>query len=601
MLPHSTGGGHGGGGGADSSKYGSHNNGFDTFLRKAMKVDWREHYVDYTKIKFTINHYVHRRKELYKLGLLSSDGNDGNDNCDQQQLWTEEDYLLLQRHIQSGRHHNNGKGAAVADEEQGGRNGVAVVAGADVGDDYVLVEGDCAPTPRMRVSKKLTTTAAAPPTSITTTTETVTTAPSSSDYFRYEEGGGRIGKGPSPPAAPSSPNSPKEAARPAMMVNSHQEAVEYLSEVERLDICTLLEEEAIRSATFYGTRLAELSRWIHHDLSLNSASTALGNTLSNLEHDEANGNGRNDGSNAKDYEAGGADIVTFGQVGLELLEAFCFVVTNVITIRQSLIRYDAFARTYDGAPIVWPSSSAQQSNVIGTSHVISTSSVDEILGGGGGGLASADEIDVGIGGGGIPAAPITAESAVIVPNPAIVAATFVENNEHNYDYNANKFLEPDDENATTTAMAKTMELLTTSSAEENDSNHVVVGSSSSNNHHDCVQHEVSDVQEEPTQDRMKVIFDLGPLRKLQRAFLSKLKQQYIATGSIEISEYMQEFTNQLENLGQLLDKTSTEMEFSDPLVFRDRFIVSSVEILLVRFLFVTFNSTLLLIPHVLGI
>ena len=541
MLPHSTGGG-GHGGGESSSKYGSHN-GFDTFLRKAMKVDWREHYVDYTKIKFTINHYVHRRKELYKLGLLRSDENDDTDD-DQQQLWTEEDYLLLQRHIQSGRH-----GGGKVDEEQG------KVAVGNIGDDYVLVEGDCPPTPRTRVTKKHTT---APPTSVVTTTNETAT---SGDYFRYEEGG--KGKGPSSPAA-TSPTSPKDT-RLTMLVNSHKEAVEYLSEVERLDICTLLEEEAIRSATFYGTRLAELSRWIHHDLSLNSASTALGNTLSNIENDNEAGNGNV--AAGTDTES---DIITFGQVGLELLEAFCFVVTNVITIRQSLIRYDAFARTYDGAPIVWPSSSAQEGNFIGTSHVISSSSIDDINGGGGG-RASADENDgVGGGGGGPAAPPITTESAVILPNPAIVAATFVENNEHNYDYNANKFLEPDDENATTTAMTKTMELLT-NSAEENDD---VVGSVSNND--ECDRLDVSDVQDEPTQDRMKVIFDLGPLRKLQRAFLSKLQQQYVATGSVEISEYMQEFTNQLENLGQLLDKTSTEMEFSDPLVFRDRFIVRSV-------------------------
>ena len=41
----------------------------------------------------------------------------------------------------------------------------------------------------------------------------------------------------------------------------------------------------------------------------------------------------------------------YEQVGNEILELWAFVVTNIICLRQILIRYDAFVRTFDGQPL----------------------------------------------------------------------------------------------------------------------------------------------------------------------------------------------------------------------------------------------------------
>jgi len=113
-----------------------------------------------------------------------------------------------------------------------------------------------------------------------------------------------------------------------------KDALSYLSRTERLEFCGLLDREITKAATFYGTQLVFLAKSITH---LDNASTAPSHgdvpTTANV------------GVSTQ------SRIAKVGEVGNEILEAFAFVVVNVITLRQILIRYDAFVRTQDGLPL----------------------------------------------------------------------------------------------------------------------------------------------------------------------------------------------------------------------------------------------------------
>lgn len=94
------------------------------------------------------------------------------------------------------------------------------------------------------------------------------------------------------------------------------EAERRLSRVERSSFTRLLDTEVERAATFYSTQLVYLAK-----------------SIAEL-----------DGSEAHEQEK-------YESVGNEILELLAFVVTNIICLRQILIRYDAFVRTFDGRPL----------------------------------------------------------------------------------------------------------------------------------------------------------------------------------------------------------------------------------------------------------
>jgi len=89
--------------------------------------------------------------------------------------------------------------------------------------------------------------------------------------------------------------------------------------MERSDFCELLEAQISKAATFYSTQLVGLAKLVAH---MDSSTTTTSST---------------------DYSP--------SNVGNEILEVYCFVVVNLITLRQIMIRYDAFCRTYNGAPL----------------------------------------------------------------------------------------------------------------------------------------------------------------------------------------------------------------------------------------------------------
>ena len=102
------------------------------------------------------------------------------------------------------------------------------------------------------------------------------------------------------------------------------EAVERLTRLERAGFTRLLDGELERAAAFYGTRL--VPRLVRMVGALGSPSPAVGG-------------------------AAPASFSSYEAVGREILETMAFVDVNVITLRQILIRYDAFCRTFDGVPL----------------------------------------------------------------------------------------------------------------------------------------------------------------------------------------------------------------------------------------------------------
>lgn len=98
------------------------------------------------------------------------------------------------------------------------------------------------------------------------------------------------------------------------------EAERRLSRVERSSFTRLLDQEVERAATFYSTQLVYLAK---------SIAALDGSEADQQVHEQ------------EKYES----------VGNEILELLAFVVTNIICIRQILIRYDAFVRTFDGRPL----------------------------------------------------------------------------------------------------------------------------------------------------------------------------------------------------------------------------------------------------------
>ena len=89
-----------------------------------------------------------------------------------------------------------------------------------------------------------------------------------------------------------------------------EQTLSRLSLSERKDFCQLLEGEIAKAATFYSSQLIGLAELVS-DMS----------------------------------------PATSSEVGNEILEVYSFVVVNLITLRQTLIRYDAYCRTYNGAPL----------------------------------------------------------------------------------------------------------------------------------------------------------------------------------------------------------------------------------------------------------
>ena len=119
------------------------------------------------------------------------------------------------------------------------------------------------------------------------------------------------------------------------------EAERRLSRVERSSFTRLLDQELERAASFHSTQLVYLSKSI-------AALDDVGNERGEQQHESQPTANMPDLTPTMSF----AEVKEqYERVGNEILELLAFVVTNVICLRQILIRYDAFVRTFDGRPL----------------------------------------------------------------------------------------------------------------------------------------------------------------------------------------------------------------------------------------------------------
>jgi len=149
------------------------------------------------------------------------------------------------------------------------------------------------------------------------------------------------------------------------------EITKRLSFMERSELSAVLDSEVERAATFYRSRIAELSP-PRADGGTCPTFTACGAGLEHVydcERSRAAGSVCATGSVAEDARslmgslAGTNDDdeliapsqdreqLSFAHMASEILELHAFITTNIIVVRQVLIKYDAFVRSLGGAPM----------------------------------------------------------------------------------------------------------------------------------------------------------------------------------------------------------------------------------------------------------
>jgi hypothetical protein len=116
-----------------------------------------------------------------------------------------------------------------------------------------------------------------------------------------------------------------------------------LSISERNEIVLFLEWEMDKALMFYLSQWQALSRRLElqqraqHDFSLTNRNDSPPNEAS--------------GDLYQQYSEGGNDMFDT-DLGDEILELIAFCVINVVTVQQILVRYDAFARAFEGTPML---------------------------------------------------------------------------------------------------------------------------------------------------------------------------------------------------------------------------------------------------------
>ena len=162
-------------------------------------------------------------------------------------------------------------------------------------------------------------------------------------------------------------NSPPPPLNQMENTLTEAEIIKRLSFIERSELSAVLDSEVDRATTFYRHRLSELA-----PPRLDGSGGAGGQVVQEQQHGGriAVGNsefkglllGENDNNdddndildivesspnqNQKYYQG-----LTFNDLGSEILELHAYITTNIIVIRQILIRYDAFVRSLGGSPM----------------------------------------------------------------------------------------------------------------------------------------------------------------------------------------------------------------------------------------------------------
>jgi hypothetical protein len=154
------------------------------------------------------------------------------------------------------------------------------------------------------------------------------------------------------------------------------EIIDRLSFVERSELSALLDSELERAATFYRHRLAELAPPREDGEILPTKFTTAASSAGDedrmkqdggisranqefkdlLAHNDGNYYNDDDDDDIVEPSSNGnyrtvIDNISFNDLGSEILELHAFITTNIIVVRQILIRYDAFVRSVGGSPM----------------------------------------------------------------------------------------------------------------------------------------------------------------------------------------------------------------------------------------------------------
>ena len=118
-----------------------------------------------------------------------------------------------------------------------------------------------------------------------------------------------------------------------------------LASLDRSEFCHILDRNVEKAASFYASKLALFSNEL----------ISFKNKVSQPENwhkDEIEKKGSTSEYLDDRMKSVEVNVLSkYEELGDEFLELFAFVVTNIITLRQILIRYDAYARTIGGAPL----------------------------------------------------------------------------------------------------------------------------------------------------------------------------------------------------------------------------------------------------------
>ena len=139
------------------------------------------------------------------------------------------------------------------------------------------------------------------------------------------------------------------------------EVIKQLSFMERVELSAILDSEVERAVMWYRHRLAELApnredgevlpeRFHHHhhgdDIEGGGGAEEFNGLLGSHQEND------NDILDIVEPSPNRViDTLSFNDLGSEILELHAFITTNIIVVRQILIRYDAFVRSLGGSPM----------------------------------------------------------------------------------------------------------------------------------------------------------------------------------------------------------------------------------------------------------
>ncbi|KAL7453475.1 hypothetical protein ACHAWC_005148 [Mediolabrus comicus] len=136
------------------------------------------------------------------------------------------------------------------------------------------------------------------------------------------------------------------------------EIIKRLSFIERSELSAVLDSEVDRAATFYRHRLSELAPPRLDGAAGGQVQEQHGGIVGNSEFKGLLGENNDDDDNdildiveSSPNQNQKYQGLTFNDLGSEILELHAYITTNIIVIRQILIRYDAFVRSLGGSPM----------------------------------------------------------------------------------------------------------------------------------------------------------------------------------------------------------------------------------------------------------